>query len=187
MKATNDLEWDMPIVLVGLMGAGKSAIGRRLAQRLDLNFIDADTEIESKFGKTVSYIFEHYGEAEFRKQERCIIRQLLHRPPHVMASGGGAFIDPETRHLIRQNSLSIWLRAGLDVLHARVQSRDDRPLLRSGEPRSILAALIGERYPIYALADVVVDSIDGPHDEVVNKVVWAISNHRRLRGLPEGG
>ena len=103
-----------------------------------------------------------------------------------MASGGGAFIDPETRHLIRQNSLSIWLRAGLDVLHGRVQSRDDRPLLRSGEPRSILAALIGERYPIYALADVVVDSIDGPHDEVVNKVVWAISNHRRLRGLPEG-
>ena len=81
MKSTNDLEWDIPIVLVGLMGAGKSAIGRRLAQRLDLNFIDADTEIESKFGKTVSYIFEHYGEAEFRKQERCIIRQLLHRPP----------------------------------------------------------------------------------------------------------
>ena len=186
MKSTGQLKTDRTIALVGLMGAGKSAIGRRLGIRLGLQFIDADFDIESDAGKTISDIFELEGEKAFRKCERRIIRRLLKRPVHVLATGGGAFFDRETRRLIRKKALTIWLRADLETLLQRVLRRGNRPLLRDGDPRQILANLINERYPIYALADIVVDSVDSPHEEMIDKVVNGIANYDRLRGLKAG-
>ncbi len=178
-----EIKLDKTIVLVGLMGAGKSAIGRRLATRLGLRFIDADTEIELRYGATISDIFEYRGEEVFRKFEHSVIGELLECPLHVMAAGGGAFIDPATRHLIRKNALSIWLRAELDVLHPRVLRRENRPLLKKGDPRDILAELIRSRYPVYALADLVVDSVEGTHEKVVEQIIDRITDYRPLSGL----
>ena len=186
MKSTGQLKTDRTIALVGLMGAGKSAIGCRLGIRLGLPFIDADVEIEKNAGKTISHIFELEGEKAFRKCERRIIRRLLQRPVHVLATGGGAFVDRETRRLIRKKALSIWLRADLETLLQRVLRRSDRPLLMEGDPRQILANLINERDPIYALADIVIDSVDSPHEEMIDKVVNGIISYDRLRGLTDG-
>ena len=162
------------IVMIGLMGAGKSAIGRRLAQRLELPFHDADTEVERAAGCSISEIFAHRGESEFRAGERRVIARLLDAPPQVLATGGGAFIDPETRVRVRKKGISVWLRASLDVLVTRVRRRTHRPLLREGDPREILGRLMAERYPIYAEADITVESVDGPHDDVVDSIVSAL-------------
>jgi len=166
---------DRPIVLIGLMGAGKSSVGRRLAQRLKIEFVDADAEVEAAAGCTIAEIFEQHGEAEFRDGERRVIARLLERPPFVLATGGGAFMDEGTRTTIGDKAVSVWLRADLDVLVERCARRNNRPLLRGGNPRDILAGLVDERYPVYAGADIVVDSVDGPHDGVVDQIVKALA------------
>lgn len=168
---------DCSVVLVGLMGAGKSAIGRRLASRLGIPFVDADEEIESAAGCSISDIFEIHGEAAFRDGERRVIARLLSRPPHVLATGGGAFMDPETRTAIRACGISVWLRADLELLVSRVSRRNNRPLLAGGDPREILQQLMNERHPIYAEADVVVESRDGPHEQTVEAVLGALGAH----------
>jgi shikimate kinase len=173
---------DRTIVMVGLMGAGKTSIGRRLAQRLGLPFVDADHEIESAAGCTIEEIFERYGEAAFRDGERKIIQRLLEQPPHVLATGGGAFIDPETRASIKAAGISVWLKADLDVLTRRVSRRTNRPLLKRGEPRDILAMLMEQRYPVYAEADICIDSLDAPAETTVERVMEAIDHHRRAQG-----
>ena len=165
------------IVLVGLMGAGKSAIGRRLASRLGMPFVDADEEIERAAGCSISDIFEIHGEAAFRDGERRVIARLLTRPPHVLATGGGAFMDPETRAAIRACGVSVWLRADLDLLVSRVSRRNNRPLLAGGDPRAVLQRLMDERHPIYAEADVVVESRDGPHEQTVEAMLGALGAH----------
>lgn len=175
--ATADLSLDRSIVLVGLMGAGKSAVGRRLAKRLGLPFTDTDKEVEAAAGCSVSDIFETWGEAAFRDTERRVIARLLDGPPQVLATGGGAYMAPDTRALITQRGLSVWLRAELDVLVERTARRNTRPLLRQGDPREILARLIAERYPIYAEADIVVDSYNAPLGQMVESVIAALRNH----------
>ncbi|MBL8701280.1 MAG: shikimate kinase [Alphaproteobacteria bacterium] len=167
------------IVLVGLMGAGKSSIGRRLAQRIGLEFLDADQEIERAAGCTIEEIFARFGEPEFRAGERRVIGRLLEeRGPIVLATGGGAFMDPETRARIRERGVSVWLRADLDVLYRRVARRNNRPLLKQGNPREILERLIGVRYPVYAEADVTVESDDSPPETTVEKVIEALRARR---------
>ena len=163
------------IVLVGLMGAGKSKIGRRLALRLGLPFFDSDPEIEAAAGETINEIFANRGEQVFRDGERRVIARLLAQPVHVLATGGGAFMDPMTRALIARRGVSLWLRADLDILVARVLRRSDRPLLKRGDPRAILAGLIEQRHPIYAEADVTVDSGAGSPEATVNRVIAALA------------
>jgi shikimate kinase len=163
------------VVLVGLMGAGKTSIGRRLAARLDLQFRDADHEIETAAGRTIEEIFEQFGEAEFRAGERRVIGRLLQEnPPHILATGGGAYMDDHTRGLIRTHGISVWLRAEVDVLLARTSRRNNRPLLKQGNPREILGRLIALRYPVYAEADITVDSIEAPPEETVERVLKAL-------------
>jgi shikimate kinase len=162
------------ITLIGLMGAGKTTVGRRLAACLEVPFIDADAEVEAAAGCSISEIFASHGEAEFRAGERRVISRLLEGPPHVLATGGGAFLDPLTRAEIADKSVSVWLRADLDVLVARCRRRANRPLLRGGDPRAVLADLMAERYPVYADADITVDTVDGPHEAVVDKIVQAL-------------
>jgi shikimate kinase len=159
------------VALVGMMGAGKSAVGKRLAAKLDVPFRDADEEIEAAAGCTVSEIFERFGESAFRDGERKVIARLLGEPPHVLATGGGAFINDETRARIKADAMSVWIRVPLDTLVARVGRRDTRPLLRTGDPREILEKLLKEREPIYAQADLIVDSEDGPHTSAVEKIL----------------
>ena len=165
---------DRTIVLVGLMGAGKSAIGRRLAERLGIPFADADTEIETAAGRTIEEIFAEHGEAAFREGERKVIARLLEGPAHVLATGGGAFMDPETRGRIRALGRSVWLKADLDVLLKRVRKRNNRPLLKQGDPREILQRLMTLRYPVYAEADIAVESVEGPHDSVVDALIESL-------------
>lgn len=163
------------IAFVGLMGAGKTSIGRRLAQRLGLPFIDADAEIEAAAGASVEEIFLRHGEAAFRDGERRVIARLLDTPAHVLATGGGAFMDASTRALLRARAVTIWLRADLDIMLARVARRNNRPLLKGGDPRTVLETLIAERYPVYAEADITVDSVDGPPDATLERVLAALS------------
>jgi shikimate kinase len=163
------------IVLIGLMGAGKTAVGKRLAQRLDLPFTDADSEIELAAGASISEIFAEHGEAYFRQGERRVIARLLKGGPQVLATGGGAYMNAETRANIKAHGISIWLRAELRVLMKRVHRRDHRPLLAAGDPETVMRALMAERYPVYAEADLVVDSSDVPHDVIVGAVVDALA------------
>ena len=165
------------LVLVGLMGAGKTAVGRRLAARLNLTFVDADHEIEAAAGCSVEEIFARYGEPEFRNAERRIVARLLSDPIHILATGGGAFMDPQTRARIAATGLSLWLRADLDLLVERTSRRHHRPLLKRGDPRRILAELIARRYPVYETADMVVDSNDAPPERTVDAVIAAIRQH----------
>jgi len=165
------LKLDRTIVLVGLMGAGKTAIGRRLAQALGLPFRDADAEIETAAGMSVSEIFARHGEPFFRDAERRLIARLLDEPPHVLATGGGAFINDATRALIASKAVSVWLKADLDVLMKRVGKRATRPLLATGDPRETMQRLMNERYPIYAKADITVESVDGPHERAVEAIL----------------
>lgn len=175
------------VVLVGLMGAGKSAIGRRLAARLHLPFVDADTEIEAAAGCTIAEIFARDGEAVFRAVERKIIARLLtDQPVHILATGGGAFMDPQTRATIRAHGLSVWLRAELDVLLARTARRTHRPLLNAGDPKEILQRLMTARYPVYAEADLTVVSDERPPEATVEQVLEALEAHLGI-ALPHGG
>ena len=162
------------IVLVGLMGAGKTSVGRLLAKRLDLEFIDADHEIEQAAQCSIEQIFESHGEAEFRDGEQRVIARLLTGPTHVLATGGGAFMRKETRDAIRGRGISVWLRADLDLLLRRVSRRKNRPLLRNENPRQTLEKLMEERYPVYAEADIVVDSGDRPPGTIVDTVIESI-------------
>jgi shikimate kinase len=163
------------VALVGMMGAGKSSIGRRLATRLGVAFKDADFEIEAAAGCTISEIFERHGEPAFRNGERKVIARLLSEAPHVIATGGGAFMDADTRATLKQNAVTIWLRAPVEVLLARTQRRNTRPLLRNGDPRETLERLLAERTPVYSQADYTMDSEDGPHAASVEKVVALLS------------
>jgi shikimate kinase / 3-dehydroquinate synthase len=163
------------VVLVGLMGAGKTTVGRRLAARLGLPFMDADAEIERAAGISVSEIFARYGEDEFRRGERRVIRRLLSGPPVVLATGGGAFMDADTRATVRRHAVSIWLRCPLSVLVRRVSGRTHRPLLAEGRPRDILAALMERRHPFYAEADVIVDCDDDGIDHTADAVADALA------------
>jgi len=164
------------IVLVGLMGAGKTTVGRRLARRLGLEFADSDFEIEKAAQMTVADIFSTYGEEYFRAGERRVISRLMDGPPRVLATGGGAFINDETRSLMKEKSISIWLDASLEVLVERTSRRDTRPLLQDGDPEDILKKLLADRAPIYAQADIKIQSSDGPHDTVVNSIVHTLEN-----------
>ncbi|HWM32125.1 MAG TPA: shikimate kinase [Methyloceanibacter sp.] len=163
------------VVLIGLMGVGKTAVGKRLAARLDLPFVDADTEIETAAGMTVSEIFARHGEAYFREGERKVIKRLLEAGPQVLATGGGAFMNEETRANIKARGISIWLRAELRVLLKRVNRRGNRPLLAGNDPEKVMRKLMAERNPVYAEADIVVDSRDVPHDAIVSAVVNALA------------
>ena len=165
------------LVLVGLMGAGKTSVGRRIAQRLGLNFVDADAEIEAAAGCTIAEIFARHGEAAFRDGERRVIARLLEDPVQVLATGGGAFMDPATRDCIRARGISLWLRAELDVLVRRVARRNHRPLLNQGDPKDILTRLMTIRHPVYAEADIVVDSLDAPTETTVDRCMAAIASH----------
>lgn len=167
---------DRPIALVGMMGAGKSTIGRRLAARLDLPFIDADHEIEMAAGRSVSEIFEEFGEAAFRDGERRVFGRLVKSGPCVLATGGGAFLDDEIRRLLSEHCVSVWLNASLDTLVERTSRKDTRPLLRGGDPREILENMLAERGPVYAGADIQVESGVGPHREVVDNILDALTD-----------
>ena len=164
-----------PLVLVGLMGVGKTTVGRQVAQILDLPFVDADEAIEEASRMSVAELFQQYGEAEFRSLERRVIDRLLREGGTVLATGGGAFMQDETRAAIAENALTVWLRADLDVLVERTSKRDTRPLLRAGDPREILARLMDERHPIYAEADVEVESTRQRREVVASRVVHAIA------------
>ena len=173
------------IVLVGLMGAGKSKIGRRLAARLQLPFSDSDHEIETAAGESIPEIFERHGEAAFRDGERRVIGRLLRQPVQVLATGGGAFMDAQTRAVIARRGVSVWLRAELDVLLARVSRRNNRPLLQERDPRAVLAELIERRHPVYAEADITIDSGEGPPDATATRVIAMLASMPRALQPPE--
>ena len=168
------------IVLVGLMGAGKTTVGRRLARRLGLDFSDSDQEIEKAAQMSVSEIFSSYGEEYFRAGERRVIARLMNDTVCVLATGGGAFINEETRALMKADAITVWLDADLEVLVERTGRRDTRPLLKNGDPEQILARLMEERAPIYAEADIHIHSSDGPHDTVVDAIVNALKDKELL-------
>jgi len=165
------------LVLVGLMGAGKSTIGRRLAARLGLPFVDADNEIEAAAGCTIQEIFDEHGEDYFRDGERRVIERLLNGPVCVLATGGGAFMNETTRALIKEKGCSIWLRADLEILVQRTSRRSHRPLLNKGNPREILQNLMDQRHPVYAEADLSVETDDSPHNVVVERALTALREH----------
>lgn len=180
-KPCNGQALDRSIVLVGLMGAGKSCIGRRLASRLGVAFVDADAEIEQAAGCSISEIFEKYGEPYFRDGERRVMNRLLHGTPCVLATGGGAFMDPDTRELIRAQGLSIWLKADLETLSNRTRGRTHRPLLNGAEPRKVLARLIETRYPVYQQADITVET---GHDNPTLTCIRVLNAIEEFRGAP---
>jgi shikimate kinase len=165
------------IVLVGLMGSGKSSIGRRLAAALGMPFRDADAEVEAAAGQTIPEIFASLGEPAFREGERRVISRLLDEPPHVLATGGGAFMNDETRALIQQKAISVWLKAEIEVLARRVARKDNRPLLAGRDPVQVLSDLAAVRYPIYAQADITVETGDTPHKASVDAVIAALRTH----------
>ena len=165
------------IVLVGLMGAGKSSIGRRLAHRLGLPFVDADTEIEKAADLTIPEIFDKHGEAYFRSGEVRVVARILDAGPQVLATGGGAYMNADTRARIRERGISVWLKADLDVLMKRVKRRGDRPLLKADDPQAVLKRLMDERYPVYAEAELTVLSREATHEDVVEDVIRALAAH----------
>jgi shikimate kinase len=177
MDSSSPLSVPRTVALVGLMGAGKSAIGKRLALKLGLPFIDADDEIERAAGCSIAEFFERFGETEFRAGERRVISRLLAGPPHILSTGGGAYMDLETRALMRQHAITVWLRADLEVLYDRVKKRTHRPLLRQGDPREILERLMSQRYPVYAEADLVVESTAQPAEATTEQVLDALRRH----------
>jgi shikimate kinase len=170
------------VVLVGMMGAGKSTIGRRLASRLRLPFLDADTEIEAAAGMSIPDIFESHGEPHFRDGEARVIARLLDNGPVILATGGGAFLREETRNRIRDKAVSIWLKAEAETIMRRVKRRADRPLLKTADPAGTVERLIGEREPFYQHADLTIWSRDVPHEKIVDECIEAL--HLRLCGEP---
>jgi shikimate kinase len=165
---------DRPIVLVGLMGAGKTAIGRRIAATLGLPFVDSDHEIETASRMTVPELFEKYGEAEFRALEQRVIARLLHEGARVLATGGGAFMNRDTRTAIREQAVSVWLKADLDTLMGRVMKKQNRPLLKADDPRAVMERLMAARYPVYAEADITVQTRDERREVIAEEVIAAI-------------
>ena len=165
------------IVLVGLMGAGKSSVGMRLADILGLSFLDADKEIEQAAGCSVQDIFDLYGEGAFRDGERKVIARLLDGPPVVLATGGGAFMDPATRDLIAAKGISVWIRADLDTLVKRTSRKGGRPLLKDRDPREVLEKLINERHPVYTLANITVDTSNEPQETTAEKIAVLLNNY----------
>ena len=165
------------VVLIGMMGAGKSTVGRRLALRLRLPFIDADTEIETAAAMTIPDIFETHGEPHFRDGEARVISRLLAGGPLVLATGGGAYSRESTRQRIVESGVSMWLKAEADVILRRVKRRSDRPLLRTADPAAVIARLIGERHPLYEQSDIMIDSRDVPHETIVDECIAALYAH----------
>jgi len=163
------------IALVGLMGVGKSSVGRRLANALELPFRDADAEVEAAAGRSISDIFTDLGEPAFREGERRVIARLLEQPPHVLATGGGAFMNPETRALIKSKAVSVWLKTDLDVLARRVGRKDSRPLLKGKDPLTVLQEQAELRYPAYGEADVILETGDAAHHVTVDQLIRALS------------
>lgn len=159
------------VVLVGMMGAGKSSIGKRLAERLGLRFIDADTEIETAAGQTIAEIFAEHGEVYFREGERRVISRILDSSGQVLATGGGAYMNAETRANISERAVSIWLRAELEVLMQRVRKRSNRPLLKTADPEATMRGLMDQRHPVYAQADMTVQSREVPHEIIVGEII----------------
>ncbi|MEL6858786.1 MAG: shikimate kinase [Pseudomonadota bacterium] len=171
----NEAPWaNRTIALVGLMGAGKSTVGRRLAGKLGRSFFDSDNEIEKAAGLSVSDIFSMHGEEEFRRGEQSVLKRLLEQPPHVLATGGGAYLNQETRDLMRQSAVTIWLNADLETLWKRVSRRTHRPLLRRPDAKEVLSNLFDQRRPIYEQADLTVHSVDGPHSKTVVSIIKAL-------------
>ena len=170
------------IVLVGMPGSGKSSIGRRLAQHLGLEFVDADQEIEVAAGMSIADIFSQHGEPYFRAGEARVIARLLDKGPQVIATGGGAFVNPATRALVRARALSVWLKADVDLLLRRVKRKNDRPLLRVADPGAVLKRLLTEREAVYAEADITVTSLDVPHEAVVEALVKALAQNLSEEG-----
>lgn len=162
------------VVLVGLMGAGKSTIGRRLAQVLDVSFIDSDNEIIEAAGCSVSDIFDIHGEEIFRDLEQRIVLRLLDREPSIIATGGGSFMNANIRKAVKEKAISVWLKAELEVLVERVSRRNTRPLLEKGDKREILGRLMQDRYPVYAEADLTIDSSNDAHEAVVRRILEAL-------------
>jgi shikimate kinase len=175
------------LVLVGMMGAGKSAIGRKLAQRLNLPFVDADAEIERAAGMSISDIFAKHGEPYFRAGEARVIARLLEGGPQVLATGGGAFMHPQSREAIRAKGISVWLKADYDVLMKRIKRRGDRPMLKTEDPGETLRRLMQERDPIYAEADVIVHSRDVPHEIIIAEIISAVAPRlEEIRAISAG-
>ncbi|HEY7764354.1 MAG TPA: shikimate kinase [Aestuariivirgaceae bacterium] len=174
------------VVLVGLMGAGKSTVGRRLAQKLGLTFVDADAEIERAAGKAVPDIFREHGEQYFREGERKVIARLLEAGSQVLATGGGAYMNEETRKNIARLGISVWLKAELPLLMKRVRRRDNRPLLAAEEPEEVMHKLITQRYPVYEMADITVESRDVPHSAIVSDVIRALAAYDRSCRIASG-
>ena len=166
-----------PIVLVGMMGAGKTTVGRRLAAKLGRHFVDSDEEVEKAAGMTIEDIFKAHGEADFRAGEVRVIARLLKDRDLVLGTGGGAFVNNETRALVKSSALSVWIKADFELLFSRVQRRSNRPLLKTPNPRQTLQDLIDKRYPIYAEADVTIVSRDVPQDQVATEVIEALLAH----------
>ena len=168
------------VALVGMMGAGKTSVGKRLAARVGAPFRDADSEIEMAAGCSIVEIFDRFGESEFRNGERRVILRLLAGPPHVLATGGGALVDRVTRDRIAADAVSVWLRAPIDLLLARLSRRDARPLLKQGDPRETLTRLLAEREPLYAQSDIVVEAESGPHANAVERIIAALAEKQLL-------
>lgn len=166
---------DRSIVMVGMMGCGKSAIGKRLAQALELRFVDADDEIEKAAGMSINDIFAQFGESHFRDGERRVIARLLAAGPQVLSTGGGAFMSEETRERVKEQAISVWLKAELPILMRRVMRRDNRPLLKTPNPEAKMRELLDVRNPVYALADITVESRDVAHDVIVNEILERLS------------
>ncbi len=173
------------IVMVGLMGCGKTSVGRRTAQQLGLPFVDADEAIEQAADKTIKEIFDDHGEAYFRDGERRVIARLLRSPPQVLATGGGAFMNAETRAAIAASGVAVWLRAELPLLMRRVLKRSNRPLLQSSNPEEVMRGFIASRYPVYAEAPVIVESRDVPHEAMANAVIEALVSYFKAQSHNE--
>jgi shikimate kinase len=174
MRPASPTQPPRSIVLVGLMGAGKTYVGRRLAKRLGLPFSDLDKEIEKAANATIESIFEQYGEQAFREGERRVLARLLEGPVQVLSTGGGAYMDPQSRERIRERGICVWLKVDLDTLVDRVSRRTDRPLLKGKDPRETLAALMAVRYPVYAEADVTVECGRQPVEDVIEQIVTQV-------------
>jgi shikimate kinase len=174
------------VVMVGLMGCGKSAVGRRLGLRLGLPFIDADEEIEKAAGKSIEDIFADHGEPYFREGERKVVARLLRSGPQVLATGGGAFMNPDTREAISAHGISVWLKAELPLLIRRVAKRNNRPLLKAGNPEEVMQALMAARYPVYARADITVESRDVPHEVIVAEIIECLAERLKVSVPQEG-
>jgi shikimate kinase len=172
---------DQPVVLVGLMGVGKSTVGRRLAKRLGLPFVDSDSAIEDAAGYTAAEVFERYGEQDFRDGERRLVARLIDGEVRVIATGGGAYVDARTRQLLNERAITVWLDAPVDILAERTARRDTRPLLKNGDPKRTLERLAEERRPSYEEAHIHVKSGDGAHKDVVDAIIQALEEHLAKR------